>query len=404
MPAAQPDPAQLFQAIETRRHVALAVSGGSDSVALLRLGSQWTGAQRLTVLTVDHGLRAASKSEAEQVGNWAAGLGLPHVVLRWKPPQPLTGLQAKARAARYDLMTGWCTEHGADALLTAHTLEDQAETVLMRLARTSSLDSLAGIHRFSRWNGIELFRPLLGVKRDSLRAYLNGLGQGWIDDPSNEDERFERVRIRKALPVLRDLGITAEGLAELAWRVSDASQSLWGATDDWVKLHVEIHDTGYCSVPLDAYSGQTLGLQVRILGWLISCFGAGKTPEPAELGHLAAWLSIGEVGRRTLGGALIARRQKVLLIGREAGRIDETRVLVPPAGKLLWDGRFEVRAEAGTHVVPVRCLEGLPRRRDIPAFVQNGLPAVVGAGGVVAVPHLGVGSGAEAEFRLRDGR
>lgn len=376
-------------------------------MAMLRLAEAWSqqrsGAPRLSVLTVDHGLRTESAHEAAQVAEWTGALGLDHFILAWKGPKPSTGIQAKARNARYDLMSGWCRSHDATWLLTAHTLEDQAETVLMRLARTSSLDSLAGIHRFSRWNGIELFRPLLGVKRDSLRDYLNGLGQGWIDDPSNEDERFERVRLRKALPVLRDLGITAEGLAELAWRASEASQALWGATDDWVKLHVEIYDTGYCRVPLNAYAGQTVGLQTRILGWLISRFGAGKMPEPAELEHLAAWLSIGEVGRRTLGGALIAQRQKVLLIGREAGRIDETQVLVPPAGKLLWDGRFEVRAEAGVHVVPVRCLQGIPRRRDIPAFVQDGLPAVVAAGGVVAVPHLGVGSGAEAEFRLRDG-
>ncbi len=378
--------------------MALAVSGGSDSVALLRLAVQWQGPPRLTVLTVDHGLRADSAYEARQVGEWAAQAGLAHVILRWNSAKPQTGIQAKARAARYALMSEWCRHNDAPVLLTAHTLDDQAETVLMRLARTTSLDSLAGIYRVGRWNDTELFRPLLGEKRDDLRAYLSSVELGWIEDPSNDDERFERVRIRKAMPALRELGITAEGLAQLARRVNEAVQGLWGATDDWVKLHVQEFGTGHCVVPLEAFADQTEELKPRILGWLIGRFGSGKMPEPGELQLLAAWVDVGG-SRRTLGGAIIARRKDHLLIGREPRRIDPTPVTVPAEGRVLWDGRFEVRSLAGNHVIPVLCAKPLPRCKNLPWFVQAGLPAIMQGSETIAVPHLGYGSGAAAVFQ-----
>ena len=369
-------------------------------MALLRLAAKWQGGPRRTALTVDHGLRAAAAAEARQVAEWAAQAGLAHLTLQWNSVKPQTGIQAKARAARYDLMSGWCRDNDVPVLLTAHTLDDQAETVLMRLARTTSLDSLAGIYRVSRWNDTELFRPLLGERRQDLRAYLSSLGQAWTEDPGNDDDRFERVRIRKAMAGLRDIGITAEGLAELAWRANGAVQGLWGATDHWVKLHVQEFETGHCAIPLGAFADQTEVLQTRILGWLIRRFGSGKMPEPGELELLSAWVATSG-SRRTLGGAIIARRKDHLLIGREPGRIDQSPMTVPNTGIVLWDNRFEVHAEAGNHVIPVLCAGSLPRREDIPSFVQAGLPAIISGGDAVSVPHLGVGSGAKAAFQPR---
>ena len=334
------------------------------------------------------------------MAQWSAEAGLAHVTLRWESAKPKTGLQAKARAARYDLMSEWCRQNDAPVLLTAHTLDDQAETVLMRLARTTSLDSLVGIHRLSRWDGTELFRPLLGEKRQDLRAHLASLGQAWIDDPSNEDERFERVRVRKAMEGLREIGITAEGLAELAWRANEAVQGLWGATEDWVNLHVQEFETGHCVIPLKAFTEQTEALKSRILGLLLSRYGSGKMPDPGELKLLSAWVAT-KGSRRTLGGAIIALRKDHLLIGREPRRIDPTPVAVPPAGVVLWDGRFEVRANAGSHVIPVLCVNTLPRYKNLPWFVQAGLPAITRGNEMISVPHLNMGSGPEAVFRPR---
>ncbi|NJO35566.1 MAG: tRNA lysidine(34) synthetase TilS [Rhodospirillales bacterium] len=138
-------------------------------------------------------------------------MGVAHVTLIWKGGKPRTGIQAAAREARYGLMTEWCRANGATRLLTAHTQDDQAETVLMRLARTSSIESLAGIARHGAWEGVAVFRPLLGVAKSELRQFLAGLGQSWIDDPSNEDERFERVRVRKLMPALAAAGSIPAG-------------------------------------------------------------------------------------------------------------------------------------------------------------------------------------------------
>ncbi|HLF22103.1 MAG TPA: tRNA lysidine(34) synthetase TilS [Aestuariivirga sp.] len=381
--------------------MALAVSGGSDSMAMLRLAETWSGRRgakpRLTVLTVDHGLRSNSAGEAGQVAEWSQALGLDHEVLVWTGAKPATGIQAKARNARYDLMGGWCRQNGVAWLLTAHTLEDQAETVLMRLARTTSIDSLAGIPRLGQWQGTRLFRPLLSTSRQALRDLLGQLGQSWIDDPSNEDERFERVRIRKAMPLLRELGITAEGLAEFARRAADAVRGLWGAAEDWVAMHVTVHEAGYCTIPLAPFTDQTEELKMRILALIVSRHGSGKMPEPHELELLAAWTDSGG-SRRTLGGAIVVRRKASLLVGREPGRIDATPVTVPAGGEIVWDGRFAITAPAGAAVIPSRDLPDIPRCRDIPAFVQQGLPAVTQGGRVLAVPQLGLGAGVSARF------
>lgn len=378
MPAALPDPHVIFQPFAAA-HVALAVSGGSDSMALLRLAAN-AGLHRLTVLTVDHGLRAQAAAEARQVRDWCVALALAHHILVWTGVKPASGLQARARQARYDLMNDWCLANGATVLMTAHTLDDQAETVLMRLARTSSLDSLAGIPKVGQWQGLQVFRPLLGERRETLRQYLRALGQEWIEDPSNDDPRFERVRIRKVMPLLSDIGITVEALGGLAQEARNASHALWSAAQDWVKAHVKEFETGHCLLDCGAYDGQGGGLRSRSLGLLIRHFGGGRTPEPAELGLLVEWLSLKRQGRRTLGGAIIVRRKRNILIGREPGRIDTAAAIVPEGGRLVWDGRFEIIAPPGSQVIPAVAAERQPRRKDLPAFVQEGLPVLLEPG------------------------
>ena len=372
-----------------RGHLALAVSGGSDSIALMRLAARWGGAEKISVQTVDHGLRAASAGEARQVGEWALALGLDHHVLTWAGEKPVTGIQAKARAARYGLLEAWCREHGAD-LLTAHTIEDQAETVLMRMARSTSLDGLAGIapergfgsagFQSASFDGAEasglearaprIIRPLLNTTRERLRAYLNSLGQPWIDDPSNDDTRFERVRIRKAMA---DLNVGAAALAHVADEARAATAALWGAADHWVRAHVQHFAEGYGAAPLDGLAGLDGAIRARALGLLVARYGARGVPEPHERQLLAEWLQSGDGARRTLGGAEIAQRRKSVLFGREPGRISAVPLIIPANGKALWDRRFAISAPAGSNIVPSASLRQ-SRRPELPAFVQAALP------------------------------
>ena len=346
----------------------------------MHLAADWTRVNHpgllLTVLTVDHGLRAGAAAEAVQVGQWAADLGLPHHVLRWdEEPKPVTGIQARARAARYGLMAAWCRAHAATALLTAHTLDDQAETVLMRLSRTLSPESLAGIRPAGNWQGLPLLRPLLRLKRQSLRDLLSDLGQTWIEDPSNEDARFERVRVRRALAGMGPA--STERLAALADKSAKAAELLERSARRWIVLRLREHDAGICHVAAEDFRDLPEALQERILAVVIDRYGGGQAvPEADELRRAARW-SCSDKGpvRCTLGGALLGRRKTGFWVTREAARIDAAPRLVPESGKLLWDNRFFVEAAAGAAVTPTASRK-LPSVPGMPVYAQRACPWV----------------------------
>ena len=220
---------------------ALAVSGGSDSTALMVLYADWLRQQGADmglhmVLTVDHGLRAESAAEARAVAAQAESLGFPHATLLWEGSKPQTGIQAAARHARYRLMGNAMRANGIALLFTGHTRDDRAETLLMRLARGSGLDGLAGMAPRLHFNDLglgesgldeqEIARPLLDVPRTRLRATLQARGIAWIDDPSNQSPEFERPRLRAARAHLDELGLTNSVLALSATRLLRARQAL----------------------------------------------------------------------------------------------------------------------------------------------------------------------------------
>src|SRR5947209_7364726 len=226
VPAAEAAPvsvreaARLFADIEGLASVILAVSGGPDSTALLFLAARWRAARRkgprLVAVTVDHGLRPGSAREAAMVKRLAAGFHVEHRTVRWMGRKPATGLQEAARAARYRLLVAAAGREGARHILTAHTRDDQAETVLFRLARGSGLSGLAGIARTSALDHMTLIRPLLDIPKARLLATLKAAKIPFIDDPSNQDPRFARTRIRQLAPALAREGLDAARLAALA--------------------------------------------------------------------------------------------------------------------------------------------------------------------------------------------
>jgi tRNA(Ile)-lysidine synthase len=174
----------------------------------------------LHVATVDHGLRAGSRAEA------ARDCGLAHSILPWEGDKPSTRIQERARAARYALLGAKAREIGASVLLTAHTLDDQAETVLMRIAHGSGLAGLAGMRALSKREGLVHARPLLGIAKARLLATCQANGWPFIEDPSNADPRYARTRWRKLAPLLEPEGLTAQRLAKLAERAASAEEAL----------------------------------------------------------------------------------------------------------------------------------------------------------------------------------
>ncbi|MFQ5954527.1 MAG: tRNA lysidine(34) synthetase TilS [Kiloniellales bacterium] len=391
---------------ESAPRIAVGVSGGADSMALCLLLKNWTETARgeLVALTVDHGLRPDSHAEARRVGRWLARWGVTHRVLRWTGPKPRHGIQAAARAARYRLMTDWCHTAGFLHLALAHHRDDQAETVLLRLAGGSGLDGLAGMAAVSELAALHLIRPLLDIPKAGLIATLSAFGQDWIEDPSNRDPRHQRGRLRAAWPVLEREGLTAARLAATAAKLGLARAALETETAALLAA-AAIHPEGYVRLDWQALMRAPAALARRALArCLMTVGGARYPPRSQRLERLFLALVADPAGAgRTLGGCRVLARDGRLLLCREASAARE-RVPLSDRRSVLWDGRFLVppaRAfglpAGGVTVARLggagwRALEAAEPalgQRLVPAAVRPSLPALIDRDGILAVPHLG---------------
>jgi tRNA(Ile)-lysidine synthase len=229
-PISAQDAKRLFADWRGVPAIVLAVSGGPDSIALMWLAARWRRAlargPRLIAVTVDHGLRSEAAAEAREVKRLARSLDLTHRTLRWAGPKPRTGLPAAARAARYRLLAQAARACGATHILTAHTRDDQAETLLMRMLRGSGIAGLAAMARESERDGLVLARPFLDISKSQLLATLNRAKLGFADDPSNRDTSFTRPRLRRLMPVLAAEGGDTRNLVRLASRLARANAAV----------------------------------------------------------------------------------------------------------------------------------------------------------------------------------
>ena len=302
-------------AFESRPRVAVAVSGGPDSLALLLLAHRWAGARGGSAigLSVDHRLRPESPSEIRQVHRWLKARGLPHHTLVWRHQSlPTGGLQVRAREERYRLLTRWCRGRGILHLALAHHAGDQAETVMMRLARGSGVDGLAGMSAVLAHDGVRLIRPLLLVDPDRLRATLRAVGQPWIEDPSNNNLGFERVRWRRFIPpeqrvpMARAAGEIGRERVEREWRLAEILAS------------ASIEAAGHLSLPLEPLLTAAPEQALAALSRCLIAVGGRLHPARREnLERLLANLAAGGPAR-TLGGCRVVRRGDRLSIMPEA--------------------------------------------------------------------------------------
>lgn len=326
----------LFGGLEGLRGLLLAVSGGSDSTALLVLAARWAEGLKqrrkrppeLTAVTIDHGLRPQSAREAAAVKRLARRLGVPHRTLRWRGDKPKTGLQAAARGARYRLLAEAAARAGYEHILTAHTLDDQAETVLFRLARGSGLTGLAGMAHASpipadSETAIFLVRPFLRVPKARLVATLKVLGIDHSEDPSNRDPRFARARLRALMPELAREGLDARGLSRLAARMRRAEASIEFAVaaaraalapGPW-------RERGPIAFATARFNELPAEVGLRLLGRAIAHAG---NEGPVELGKLEMLYDSLRAARsplrRTLAGALVTLSDDWLVVERAPPR------------------------------------------------------------------------------------
>jgi tRNA(Ile)-lysidine synthase len=332
----------LFSDIADMPAAVLAVSGGPDSTALMVLAARWAKARRrkpeLIAVTVDHGLRAESAREALAVGRLARRLGLAHRTVRWTGRKPKTGLQQAARAARYALLALAARKARAPAIVTAHTRDDQAETVLIRMSRGSGISGLGAMVRRSTLAGeesIALVRPLLDVPKARLIATLKAAKISFAEDPSNRDPRFARPRLRALMPALAGEGLDAARLAQLARRARRAHAALESAVDQaMAELAREGGSPGSLTLEAAGLAQLPAEIALRLLGRAVARAGNEGPVELAKLEALKAALDAVLVVdrarfRRTLAGAVVtlsggrvtveqapARRRRALTTGR----------------------------------------------------------------------------------------
>lgn len=400
----------------------VAVSGGADSLALCLLAERWAGHRggRVVALSVDHGLRERAAAEARQVGLWLEALGIDHEILCWHGDKPASGIQARARAARYRLLAERCLERGFLHLLVGHHRRDQAETVILRAERGSGPDGLAAMAPVVETDAVRLVRPLLGVAPERLRAYLVARGQPWIEDPTNADARYARSRIRFALA---DPGAAVSLPDELA-QTARAMAAERSQRDCVVATLLArcccLDPAGFAIIDGEVLLAAPAEAAAAALGRVLTTIGGGdRPPAAAKLERLRQHLRLagpigGSLGRcrywwhhRRTG--LGANRRSTPTRGRAMVICREVRGLPPPielqATTTLWDGRFLVTAGPAPCSGPSRVWLGALgedgwraplgvdpalRHGPIPRPAALTLPALRDEAGLVAVPTLGV--------------
>lgn len=390
---------RLFADAEPPERLGIALSGGGDSTALLLATRAALPRMELRAATVDHRLRQGSGREAEDAGALCARLGIAHDVLTWEGWSGQGNLQDAARSARRALLGDWARRHGLAHLALGHTRDDQAETVLMRLARGSGVDGLAAMAPMRRSGSVTWLRPLLDISRDDLRDYLRAEGQSWVEDPSNEDARFARVRARSMGAALAELGLTPERLVRTARQMALARSALDDAAKEHLAARGEVQE-GDVLLPLAMRDEMPREIFLRILSHCLTWVASARyRPRYDALTACVSELPPGK--SRTLHGCLVTRESGYLRISREFAAVAGLRA--GPAAS--WDTRWCLRGPAapeGSHIGPLGA-QGLAscsewRRTGLPRASLLSSPALWRGEQLIAAPLAALSAGYTAQL------
>lgn len=383
--------------------IGVAVSGGGDSMALLHLMAAFCQQHGIALfaVTVDHRLRPAAAEEAQAVAAFCKQAGVPHDTLAWEGWDGQGNLQNAARDARYREMADWARAKGILTIAVAHTIEDQAETVLMRLARRGGVDGLSGMRPRILRSGVTWVRPLLRAHRAELRQYLRDHGVGWSEDPSNEDLSFERIKVRKAMETLASIGIDADGLSDVAEQMAQARKALeWNA-------FIVAQKVARTRCGAVVYEERLLRSQpdeirrrlfVRAINWIS---GATYAPRRGAVASLMHGIAKGQAS--TADGCHIRRIASDIWIFRELNAVTGLQAPVD----VLWDRRWRITPPRGlknTKDLHVRALgpdgiENCPnwRATGFPHVVLLSTPSIWKGDTLIAAPLAGMANNWHAE-------
>ncbi len=393
----------LFAPFADQRTIALAVSGGADSLGLMVAAARWRKRRRgrpdIVVLTVDHRLRDGSRREAAEVVAAARARGLAGRVLVREGPAPAANIEAEARGARYRLLIAAARGLGASHLLTAHHRDDLAEALLLRLTRGAGVFGLAAMRPAVDAGGIVIARPLLAVPRARLAATTAAAGLKPAVDAMNSDPRFARARVRALLPLLAAEGLDPAELAATARRLADAADAIDAAASDLIAEAVAVDDFAVARLDGDRLRAAPSAVRARVTVRLLMAIGGGDYPPRFErLAALTEAMTAPAAGRfkRTLGGCVVEQRDGDFVLYREVGRAGPAVAALRPGATIVWDRRFQVSAGHSAPAGLTVAALGEDGRRSVgasrglaPRAALAALPALKRRTRIVAVPALG---------------
>lgn len=382
---------------------ALAISGGSDSIALLYLATNWAKREKvqLVVMHVDHNLRASSTQDAKFVQEIAHYLGHEFHLLRWQRSDDITSaIQEKAREVRYDMMTMKCLELGVQLLMTAHHFDDMIENYLMRKSRGSGVLGLSYSHSYFV-NDVHIVRPLLAFKKESLQNYLRQNQYSWVEDETNISDKYERNRVRKEWNRLSDQA--QQAIVDDMQRVNQEAQILNQQLICFLAEFVQIDRMGFCIVQMAEYKNLQYDLQIQVLSYLLTITsGKAILPRFRNVQPIIEKIKQNIALDCTLHGCLLVSMDGTqLLICREKSQISVD--FYPLVDNVRWDNRFEITAKITNHNYKVTALSqeaysSIKDKIDMSCIVQAPqiyarlilftLPVIEHLEKMIAIPHI----------------
>jgi tRNA(Ile)-lysidine synthase len=399
--------ASIGSLIGTPPRIGVALSGGMDSMTLTLLLQEWVASLNgiLFSFTVDHGLRENSRAEALQVSAWMQKRGIPNEILTWAHEDqeiPTTRLQERARTARFELLLKACRDHQLSALFLAHTQDDQAETFLMRLAHQSGVDGLSAIRPIEKRAGIYLMRPLLEVSKSTLQETLSKrFNHPYVEDLSNQNASFERVRIRQASSLLRSLGITPEVLTNVIEKQNHASQALEMITMLTLKKAFTLDPLGFGILERQALVRQPYEIKRRVFERILRAFSPTLySPRGHAIHTLINTLESKERVQKTLAGLLIEKKGTQIFFYREPKALEGKEIKLITPQNFQWDHRFEVEFDRDAKLPKALNLKALgvqgrlditrimPKLTELPKKALETLPSFWDTGTLWSVPAL----------------
>ena len=341
---------KTFDQYITSQKIAIAVSGGIDSMVLMKISSlsKKIKSNNIHILTINHDLRKGSKEETLFVRKEADKLGLKVSILTWKGKKPKSGIQEKARKKRHNLLFNYCKKNNISDLFFAHHLDDQIENFIFRMFRGSGIVGLTSFSNFSKIDKINLIRPLIDTPKSDLLLFAKKQKIEWIEDPSNLNLDFDRVKIRNVLKNFYDSGFDKKLFLKSIRKLKSINEDIESLTKDYITKYIEVYENIYVIIKKEFFSNSPKEIQMRVIKNCISFFAPEQlySPKDIKIINILNWIKCNpKVDSKTLGGTLFKKNNNVIILYKEVNKLPHIKpVNISKSEFKSWDNRFLVKS------------------------------------------------------------